>query len=273
MSLIESTLPLSNEGVGTILIQLDIGNVIQSERDVYSVQADGYIASLTGRHFGYDDTGHLDSGRITGLVATADTPDDRSVFLSATGLNVDEGRFQDLNASDPEAGLRYVLRGDDVVVANQTTPAPDVVYTYGGNDIVRAGPGDDEVHGGRGDDVLRGQGGNDALFGDRGDDVLDGGVGGLDKDVLTGGRGSDTFVFLANYGQDTITDFGRGHDRIELSLADFKSFADVQQAWQQVGDDVVITPSEPKIDTDVAQTLTIENTTIADLTAQDFLFV
>lgn len=273
MALIESTAPLSNEGIQTILIQLDIGTVIQSEDNAYSVQADGYIATLTGKNFEYDDTDHLQSGKITGLVATADTPNDRSVFLTTTGLKVDVERFHDLYENDPQAGLRYILRGDDTVIANQTVAQNDVIETYAGDDIVLAGPGDDQVHGGKGDDILRGQAGDDHLWGGRGDDLLDGGIGGVGKDILTGGRGSDTFVFLADYGQDTITDFGRGQDRIQLSLADFKSFQDIQAAWEQVGDNVVITPVEPKMDTDVAQTLTIENVKIADLTPDDFLLV
>jgi Ca2+-binding RTX toxin-like protein len=273
MALIESTAPLSSEGLQTILIQLDIGNVIQSENDVYSVQADGYTASLLGRHFEYNNTDHLESGRISDLVATTNTAHDLSVFLSATGLNVDVDRFHDLYLNNPEDGLKYILRGDDTVIANQTLVQNDAIYTYGGNDIVLAGPGDDQVHGGRGDDILRGQAGNDHLWGGRGDDVLDGGIGGLGKDILTGGSGADKFVFMADYGQDIITDFGRGDDRIQLSLADFKSFADIQHAWQQVGENVVITPVEPKIDGDTAQTLTIEHTNVADLTAHDFLLV
>ncbi|MCJ2081488.1 calcium-binding protein [Methylobacterium sp. J-090] len=273
MSLIESTLPLSDAGIQTILIQLDTGNVIQSEEGVYSVQADGYIASLTGRHFEYDDTGHLEAGKVNALYGTTDTAADRSVFLSATGLKVDVEEFRDLSAQNPEAGLRYILRGDDTVIENQTESQNDDIHTYAGNDTVLAGPGDDLVHGGRGDDLLRGQAGDDQLWGGRGNDVLDGGAGGTGKDILTGGRGADTFVFMADYGQDTITDFGRGHDKIQLSLADFKSFADVQAAWAQVGDDVVITPVEPKTDTDLAQTLTIEHTKLADLSAHDFLLV
>lgn len=182
-------------------------------------------------------------------------------------------KFHILSENNPEAGIRYILRGDDTVIVNQITAQNDVIHTYGGNDTVLAGPGDDQVYGGSGDDILKGQAGNDQLWGGRGDDVLDGGVGGVGKDILTGGRGDDIFVFLADYGQDTITDFGRGHDRIQLSLTDFKSFSDVLNASKQVGDDVVITPLEPKIDTDVAQTLTIQHTNLADLTAHDILLI
>ena len=53
-------------------------------------------------------------------------------------------------------------------------------------DRLVAGNGDDVISGGRGDDWLEGCGGND---------------------TMTGGAGRDTFVFRANGGHDTITDF------------------------------------------------------------------
>ena len=59
----------------------------------------------------------------------------------------------------------------------------------------------------------RATGGNDTLNGGTGNDVLFGGAG---NDTLTGGEGNDKFVFLANSnsGQDVITDFQAGSDKI-----------------------------------------------------------
>ena len=69
-----------------------------------------------------------------------------------------------------------------------------------------------------GDDWLMGDRDNDALSGGGGDDVLDGGAG---ADWLVGDPGADIFVFSAlddpAGGQDTIADFVRGEDRIDLS--------------------------------------------------------
>ena len=48
-----------------------------------------------------------------------------------------------------------------------------------------------------------------------GDDTL---VGGLGDDSLTGGAGEDTFVFAANSGNDTIQDFDKDNDTIDLSM-------------------------------------------------------
>ena len=59
----------------------------------------------------------------------------------------------------------------------------------------------------------RATGGNDTLNGGTGNDVLFGGAG---NDTLTGGEGNDKFVFLANSnsGQDVITDFQAGSDKV-----------------------------------------------------------
>jgi hypothetical protein len=71
------------------------------------------------------------------------------------------------------------------------------------------------VRGGAGDDRLIGDDGRNALDGYVGDDVL---VGGRGNDTLTGGNGDDRFVFTSNAdGKDTITDFGLGNDRVDLS--------------------------------------------------------
>jgi Ca2+-binding RTX toxin-like protein len=78
--------------------------------------------------------------------------------------------------------------------------------------------------GNAGNNALRGMGGNDVLRGGGGNDVLTGGGG---RDVLTGGAGRDIFDFDRAYEsgplsatRDTIRDFVRGTDRIDLSAID-----------------------------------------------------
>src|SRR6195256_4714912 len=162
----------------------------------------------------------------------------------------------------------------------------DSVAGMAGNDMLSGGSGDDKVWGGSGNDQLTGGGGKDLLTGGFGADRLDGGAGNdvllsrsdagemvaaqdgttqifadetvafkAVNDVLTGGRGADTFRFegLVNakdeivakhvnadgtidwhgvtgennnvhdhwvdgFGNDTITDFHRSQgDKIEIS--------------------------------------------------------
>lgn len=102
-----------------------------------------------------------------------------------------------------------------------------------GNDVLRGGDGKDTLHGYDGADTLYGDNGDDVLYGGAGSDVLYGGngndilVGGSGRDVLSGGAGYDRFDFnnIAESGitsalRDTIKDFARGQDRINLSAID-----------------------------------------------------
>ena len=109
----------------------------------------------------------------------------------------------------------------------------DQLFGAGGKDLLNGGDGDDALDGGNDDDVLNGGAGNDTLIGGLGADLLSGGVGndsldggnaddvlngGAGDDRLTGGSGADTFRFTdAGGSMDTIVDFRRGTDRIDLS--------------------------------------------------------
>lgn len=84
----------------------------------------------------------------------------------------------------------------------------------------------DQLRGTTGDDQLLGLGGNDNLRGNAGADVIDGGAG---NDQLRGGGGNDVFVFRSGYGRDTVFDFQRGADVIEIDAdvyADFDAMVD-----------------------------------------------
>jgi serralysin len=80
----------------------------------------------------------------------------------------------------------------------------------------------DTLNGNSGSNVLFGGAGNDTINGNGGNDVI---IGGAGRDVLTGGSGNDSFVFShasdspagARADLDVITDFVRGHDKIDLS--------------------------------------------------------
>jgi VCBS repeat-containing protein len=84
--------------------------------------------------------------------------------------------------------------------------------------------------------VLDGSAGNDTLTVTNGGAVLIGGPG----DTLTGGSGSDTFVFLGNFGANTITNYNASKDLIEVDHNEFASLQALQAATHQVGSDTVI---------------------------------
>jgi Ca2+-binding RTX toxin-like protein len=119
--------------------------------------------------------------------------------------------------------------------------------------------------GGANADVLYGFAGNDTLSGGGGNDILTGGHG---NDILTGGAGDDTFVFATGDGLDTITDFSPGNasgDVISLHGYGVTTFAALQADMTQIGPDTLIA-------FDAQNHITLQNVTIAQLNAGDFLF-
>lgn len=123
--------------------------------------------------------------------------------------------------------------GADVLIGNSSadtisaSSGNNMIYGGSGADTLSGGTGSDMIDGGTGNDTINGNGGQDDLIGGRGDDVIDGGAGadtitgGTEQDSLTGGGGADTFVFRsvvdsAAVRPDTITDFSRGTDIIDL---------------------------------------------------------
>lgn len=120
------------------------------------------------------------------------------------------------------------------------------------------------VDGGAGNDIITGTHLADKLRGNTGDDILDGGSG---RDILTGGKGADCFVFGSGGGQDTITDYAAGVDKIDLTgLSDVFGFGDLHLT--QASKNVVIDWGT------AGESITIQATTISVLTSHqaDFLF-
>ena len=154
---------------------------------------------------------------------------------------------------DPPATLTGTEGGDNLT----GTASDDVIDGLGGddvlqgragNDVIRGGAGDDKIWGDykgknsapSGDDTLIGGDGNDSILGQKGNDVISGGAGddtlkgqaggdeidgGAGDDSIHGGGGGDRFVFAAGFGNDTIADFGRGADTLDLTAFAIAGFA------------------------------------------------
>ena len=139
----------------------------------------------------------------------------------------------------------------------------DTLWGEEGDDTLYGGAGADALWGEEDDDALYGGVGNDYLYGGSGDDKLTGGEG---MDTLHGGAGADTFVYGPGDGHDTIKDFGTGADVIDLrGFTGIGSFADL--TLRQDGANVVIDLSSHG-----GGTITLQNFTLANLSADDFLF-
>ena len=143
----------------------------------------------------------------------------------------------------------------------------DKLVGDGSANMLDGGSGHDRLWASGGNDTLEGGNGNDLLKGQAGDDVMNGGAG---LDTLDGAAGDDTFQFGPGGGADLFKSFTAGaatDDKIELLGfgAVFDTFAEVIAAATQSGADTVI-------DFGGGDVITLENTTLAALHADDFLF-
>ena len=105
--------------------------------------------------------------------------------------------------------------------------------------------------------------GDDELSGGPGDDWIDGGGG---NDRLSGGQGADVFIFAPWSGDDLITDFRVGEDKIDLTAFADIDYADDLAARQQ-GDNLVIDLSAQG-----GGEITLQDFDAADLADLQFIF-
>ncbi|MGJ5628374.1 calcium-binding protein [Nostoc sp. CALU 1950] len=217
----------------------------------------------------------------------SNTADDFIVFTPTTGFSgnasfnytLSDGSLTDTGNVTVAVGTNLCGgNGDDLLNGTAGNDSlcggngKDTLDGYGGDDTLTGGNGKDILNGGDGNDLLHGDdsddstNGKDILTGGAGNDTLYGGngkddlTGGLGNDILIGGSASDTFIFAALDGTDTITDFNDGLDYIGLSGG--LTFS----ALSFSGSNIIITSSN-----EILATLTGINTTT--LTSADFLTV
>ena len=212
---------------------------------------DGYGGSITGR--------------ITGG-AGVDTFDLRHMTVIGT---IAGGLGADTILGTADADLIY---GDSI--SGGTSGGADTLSGGYGDDSIYGGYGADTITGNQGDDMLYGNQDNDWIHGGQGDDALYGGQGndtlngGVGDDILYGNLGNDLFVVAADFGHDTIADFGvvaGNSDIVSFAPGIFDSYAAVVAHMAQSGANVVLT-------LDAGDGLVFANTTVAALTADHFLF-
>ena len=86
------------------------------------------------------------------------------------------------------------------------------------------------------------------------------------SDILSGGPGADTFVFLPNFGTNTVNNFTPLVDALQFNQSTFADAATALGHAQQAGADVVITQ-------DAQDVVTLHNVQLANLHATDFHIV
>ncbi len=155
-------------------------------------------------------------------------------------------------------------------------------HVQGGNDgdLVRGGANNDRINGGEGNDTVSGGNGNDTLTGGDGQDHLTGGAG-LDTlyggagddtlvadflhDVVDGGLGNDLHVVLRTAGVTTIAGFEADNLLERIDLTDFAELTGMANlTLTQTGAHVTVTAADLN--------LVVQNTSVADIGADDFVF-
>ncbi|KUM23939.1 hypothetical protein AU467_32385 [Mesorhizobium loti] len=200
---------------------------------------------------------NFSSFQFTGTL-TATDPDPGSFVYSITSQS-DPGLFSisgstlssSLSGLSPSKAYSITVQatqvGDPAGPAYQYSETFQVITGSNGNSsdgLNGANGGDDVLYGNGGADIILGMAGNDTLFGQSGNDTLNGGdgndrlVGGVGADTLTGGLGADTFYYGSaisdspvGAGNDTITDFVHGVDKIDLSSIDANTASGGDQAF------------------------------------------
>jgi Ca2+-binding RTX toxin-like protein len=145
----------------------------------------------------------------------------------------------------------FAGQGKDII---KSTASFTLNGLYEFEKLILTGNGNIDAHGNGFDSLVKGNGGNNRLSGAAGDDVL------------TGGLGVDVFLFRSGDGQDEITDFGKGDDRIDLSdLSGIGGFADLIDNHVSVaGNNLVISSGTDE--------LKLRGVSKSDLDASDYLF-
>ena len=150
----------------------------------------------------------------------------------------------------------------------------DTIDGLGGNDTLLGAVGADTIDGGDGNDSLDGGKEDDVLTGGNGDDALNGGIGGGNL------GGNDTFIFAANFGNDTLINFDAnptsGQDLLNVAaLANAGNFAG-RVTIAAAGADTLITIDDNDtigINGTVMGTMTVLGVAAANVDVTDFLLV
>ncbi|MEO6226024.1 MAG: calcium-binding protein, partial [Sphingomicrobium sp.] len=176
------------------------------------------------------------------------------------------------------AAQSIVQSGTDVILSFSRTDVitlknTDVATVTAGLQFMTSGGGTGGTGGGtggsagatEGDDTLTGTSRSDTLNGLGGNDTIRGLAG---NDTLTGGAGSDTFVFERSGGNDRVTDFVSGTDKLDLRLLHIDETA-ITSAANKAGDLVISVDADHNGRADFTITLTH----VSHVETTDFIFV
>ncbi|NRQ01292.1 calcium-binding protein [Marinobacterium sp. xm-d-530] len=162
-----------------------------------SVSLNGAYGQSTAKILGGNGTDTVLFGSEDDAIALHDFYSTHNISAKLETIGVSLGlkpRFMDIEIINGGAG-------NDLIDFTST------VYAQSGMKLI-GGDGDDIIWGGDLEELIEGGTGNDRINGGSG------------SDILSGGSGSDKFEFTISSGNDVITDFVRGEDKLEFYLRD-----------------------------------------------------
>ncbi|WP_413677158.1 Ig-like domain-containing protein [Prochlorococcus marinus] len=171
--------------------------------------------------FNYSSSDPFDASSVMTITGTLEEVKAAYISTGITGLGNETIILNDLSNG--------VSQSDVTEIGSLTTgdryiqyPEDQLLTGDNSNDHLIGNVRDETLLGLDGNDILLGYGGNDQLIGGNGNDTLQGGmgddllIGGLGDDILYGNSGFDIFQ-VSGAGQDTIKDFTKGEDKIDVS--------------------------------------------------------
>ena len=128
------------------------------------------------------------------------------------------------------------------------TTIPNGVWEMTDNLGISAGTLIENITAGSGDDTIEGNFKNNLITGGAGDDTL------------TGGRGNDVFDFTVGFGNDVITDFVVGTDKLKIKDAQGNILTSTNLTDSTSGADLIITLGSDDITLEGLAAVTFDNT-------------
>ncbi|WP_310620789.1 calcium-binding protein [Flexibacterium corallicola] len=218
----------------------------------------GFSVTYHEGHYHDDEGDRISDDALSQVVNTdPDTGADITLQDSLDGMGLEDGQTMLMTGAYSgqfmigqeveEAGDLYMVGtnyGDAMYAKNPVThdtQAKGYMYGFGGDDVIEGGDAKDHIFGGEGDDTMTG-------YGD-----------------------ADTFVFEANAGNDTVTDFTVGEDTIRFYGDDYPDLAYDDLTITQVEDDTTTSGYSTTVEYGDNQ-ITLEDVTSGSLSESDFVF-
>ena len=230
------------------------------------------VSDLTAEHFvldqivGSDDSDDTLEGGTSDDTMTGGTGSDTFVFRESSGNDTitdfsTAADTIDLTAFD--SSITWAQLSGKITAIDDDPDTTDVDESGTKIDLSDFGGGTITLNGVTSSDLTADNFILDDFAGTDGDDTIEGGT---TDDTLTGGTGADTFVFNQDSGDDSVTDFTPGTDKVDLS-----AFTGITGASDltlyQVGSDFVIDLSAHG-----GGSVTLEGVSSSELSVSDFVF-